>query len=370
MKCWGENEEGQLGVGDTKTRGNTKKQMGDALPFVAFPQDVDIVAIDAEDRRSCALDSSGKLWCWGGDGLAPVDLPRKVESFSLGAMHSCALLEGGAVRCWGTKGPEIGLGDVALGDDLRAIHVAAGMTHTCVLFGNAKIKCFGEGMYGVLGVGDTRTRGDDAKDMGNALPWVDLGNFRAVELVAGGLHACARAVDNRVKCWGNNHSGQLGLGHHEGPGGKPGQSRAAPPVGDARPSVDLGQGTAIVSLATGNTDTCAVVDRGRAPDGSLDHTITCWPKRNDEFVRLDPGPELVPMAIAPGGLGGCAIVVERARTIEAPPMTGRVTCWGAWVPGKGVGSAAIGVPEADRRESLAPSPPLVDLGKDVRVVIP
>jgi hypothetical protein len=409
VKCWGDNEDGQLGLGDRKTRGDTKKQMGDALPFVALPQSVDIVAIDAENRRSCALDSEGKLWCWGsnesgelglGDtrnrgitredmaSLVPVDLPGKVESFSLGGSHACALLEGGAVHCWGSKGPEIGLGEaqlrgdepgemgsalprISLGDNLRAVHVAAGMAHTCVLFGHAKIKCFGEGRYGVIGTADTRSRGEDARDMGDALPFVDLGSFRAALLVTGGLHACARSTEHRVKCWGNNHSGQLGLGHTDGPGGKPGQSRVAPPGGDARPSVDLGNDGSVLLLATDNTSTCALLDRGRAPDGSLQHAITCWPARSGErFAQLDPGPDLVPMAIAPGGAHGCALVVERALTIDARPSSGRVKCWGDWVPGEGVVNAGTGMPERDRTETLEPSTPLVDLGADVRVVIP
>lgn len=417
VKCWGRNEEGQLGLDDTKVRGKTKKQMGDALPFVSLPDNVDVVAIDAEQRRTCALAKDGKLWCWGdnesgmlglgdmrsrggkrGDmaSLVPVDLPANVVAFSLGSMHACAQLESGAVHCWGGYGAETGLGDeerrgdapgemgtalpaVALGKDLRAIAVAAGASHTCVLFAHARIKCFGEGMYGVIGIADTRSRGADPADMGDALPFVDLGSFRAVEIVSGGLHACARSIDDRVKCWGNNHSGQLGIGHRGGPGGKPGQSTAAPAVGDARPEVDLGKTGKVVAIAAESGTTCALIERGRDSTGALDNVMKCWgaslggstpESMGDALPELDLGADLVPMAIAPGGLHGCAVVVERARTIGPErPTIGRVKCWGAEVPGVGI-THATGVPERDRREAMGDALPFVDLGTDVRVVIP
>merc|ERR1719244_183394 len=36
LKCWGYNNYGQLGYGDTTTRGHTADSMGNALPFVSF----------------------------------------------------------------------------------------------------------------------------------------------------------------------------------------------------------------------------------------------------------------------------------------------------------------------------------------------
>ena len=418
VKCWGSNDDGQLGLDDTKVRGATRKQMGDALPVVALPEDAEIVAIDAEHDRSCALARDGRLWCWGenvfgalgtgdtrsrggerGDmaSLGPVDLPGKVIAFSLGGMHSCALLEGGAVHCWGgADHHEVGLGDterrgdepgelgaalpaVALGTDLHAVAVAAGDTHTCVLFAHGAIKCFGEGRYGVLGIDDTRSRGADARDMGDALPFVSLGSFHAVEVVSGGLHACARSNDHRVVCWGGNRSGQLGLGHTDSPGGKPGQSSMAPPGGDARPKVDLGRDGTVVALAAGNVTTCALLERGRDADGALDNIIKCWggelggsgpDQMGDALPPLALGAELVPMAIAPSGLYDCALVVERARTIGASaPSTGRVKCWGTDVPGVGI-SHGVGIPTRERSEAMGDRLPFVDLGTDVRVVVP
>ena len=65
LKCWGRNTEGQLGYGDTKSRGLVPEDMGAALPIVDLGTD------------RCAV------------------------SIALGNLHTCALLDNGAVKCWG-----------------------------------------------------------------------------------------------------------------------------------------------------------------------------------------------------------------------------------------------------------------------------
>ena len=78
------------------------------------------------------------------------------------------------------------------------------MQHTCALLDNHRIKCWGWNTYGELGVGDTRSRGTAANEMGNALPFVDLGTGRtAVAVSAARYHTCAILDDGKaVKCWG------------------------------------------------------------------------------------------------------------------------------------------------------------------------
>ena len=53
--------------------------------------------------------------------------------------------------------------------------VAVGSAHTCALLDDDKVKCWGRNDFGQLGLGDTANRGDDPGEMGDNLPAVDLG---------------------------------------------------------------------------------------------------------------------------------------------------------------------------------------------------
>ena len=46
--------------------------------------------------------------------------------------------------------------------------------HTCVLLDNSAVKCWGKGAYGQLGQGNTDYLGDNANEMGDNLPAIDL----------------------------------------------------------------------------------------------------------------------------------------------------------------------------------------------------
>ena len=57
-------------------------------------------------------------------------------------------------------------------------------------------------LYGRLGLGNEVNRGDAPHEMGNELPFVNLGTAQIVsDLVAGDHHTCV-IVTGRVKCWG------------------------------------------------------------------------------------------------------------------------------------------------------------------------
>ena len=99
---------------------------------------------------------------------------------------------------------------------------------TCARLDGGIVKCWGANLYGVLGLGDTKSRGGGPGRMGDALLPVDLGAGEPrSRSPAGGCHTCARLGGGAVKCWGA--SGQLGLGEAESRGDGPGQ------IGDALP---------------------------------------------------------------------------------------------------------------------------------------
>jgi alpha-tubulin suppressor-like RCC1 family protein len=57
----------------------------------------------------------------------------------------------------------------------EVLEVVAGQYHTCARLSHGVVKCWGDNSYGMLGVGDTFTRGNDPWDMESQLPTLDLG---------------------------------------------------------------------------------------------------------------------------------------------------------------------------------------------------
>lgn len=189
-----------------------------------------------------------------GDALGTVNLGtgRTAKRLVSGSGHNCAILDNNSVKCWGlnTAG-QLGLGDTndrgnnagEMGDSLPSVNLgtgrtakdlAAGATHTCAILDDDSVKCWGTNLFGQLGIGDGTDRGNNAADMGNSLPTVSLGTGRSAKTLSlGWLHSCALLDDNLVKCWGFNMSGQLGLGDTSGRGSAGGQ------MGDSLPAVDV-----------------------------------------------------------------------------------------------------------------------------------
>eukprot|EP01083_Nonionella_stella_P156828 508282_1 len=128
-----------------------------------------------------------------------------------------------------------------------ALDVSAGWYHTCALSSQFHtVKCFGGNVAGSLGLGDTRPRGDEAGEMGENLPTIDLGsNFDVIQIVAGRQHSCGLSFAGTVKCFGHNVNGQLGLGDTNNRGDE------ANEMGDNLPDVDLGSNFNPVQIALG-----------------------------------------------------------------------------------------------------------------------
>ena len=94
------------------------------------------------------------------------------------------------------------------------VQLELGPLHTCAQLDNGKVKCFGYNLYGQLGYGNggnDNNRGDNSGEMGDNLPYVDVGGT-VVQLGLGQSHTCALLDNEKVKCWGNSFVGQLGYG--------------------------------------------------------------------------------------------------------------------------------------------------------------
>jgi alpha-tubulin suppressor-like RCC1 family protein len=219
VKCWGSNGYGQLGDGTTTSR---------ATPVTAGDLESGIVAVQAGSVHTCALTGAGTVKCWGdnqygqlGDGTtterhSPVDVVGVggVVALALGSAHTCALTAAGAVRCWGFNGYGA-LGDGTTADRNTAVEpiglsagvsqVTAGASHTCALQSDGSVTCWGGNTEGEAGdgtVGSPRVQ-----------PLLSsVTGVTAVTISAGLRHTCALTTDGGLKCWGGNSFGQLGDG--------------------------------------------------------------------------------------------------------------------------------------------------------------
>ncbi|GLC43533.1 RCC1 domain-containing protein 1 [Pleodorina starrii] len=334
VKCWGGNNAGQLGLGDTNARGDEPGEMGAALPPVDLGPGLIATAIAVGTDHTCAiLQPGGVVKCWGYNGsgqlgqgdresrggepnqmgaaLRPIDLGTglRATAITAGSDFTCAVLQpGGIVKCWGYNGQGrlgLGLGPIEpngedfdsigdepgeMGDALPAVKlgtehtnvtaISSSWAHTCALLQPCGlIKCWGSNVYGALGYGDTNPRGTQPKQMGNNLPAVDLGpSVRVTAVSAGAEHSCAvLQPGGRVKCWGDGADGRLGLGDQRTRGDEPGE------MGAALPAVDLGPGLTAVDVAAAQAHTCALLQ-----PGSL---VKCW-GRNSGFNSGFGGGEL------------------------------------------------------------------------------
>eukprot|EP00971_Amphidinium_carterae_P184020 3653455-Amphidinium_carterae.1 len=98
--------------------------------------------------------------------------------------------------------------------------------------------------------------------MGDHLPAVELGAGRTcVDVVAGRYHLCALLDNSAVKCWGDGWNGKFGYEDTIDRGSTSGQ------MGNALPSVDLGDDCTPVQVSASEGHSCVLCDSG---------SVKCW----------------------------------------------------------------------------------------------
>jgi alpha-tubulin suppressor-like RCC1 family protein len=169
--CWGNNDNGQLGISTATTASDIPVLVSGGLSFSS---------INAGNLFTCAIDLSNAAYCWGnnsngqlGNNTAPIDSSAPVlvngglsfSSISLGDFHVCAVNLAGNAYCWGSNnvGGQLGNGGVG---------VISGVPVT---------------------VSDPTT-----------------GAVNYSSLIAGANYSCAVSSVGYLYCWGSNGSGQFG----------------------------------------------------------------------------------------------------------------------------------------------------------------
>ncbi|KAK3263425.1 hypothetical protein CYMTET_27768 [Cymbomonas tetramitiformis] len=260
-----------------------------------------------------------------------------------GAYHNCVIMHNHwKVKCWGQSvygqlglGVSQNVGDnsydmpppfVPLGEQ-RIKQIAAGEFHTCVVFFSGNVSCWGFGQNGRLGYGSQRTIGDEPGEMPPG--YVPLAG-KGLQISLGNAHTCVLLVEGTVHCWGNGWMGALGYGNREDIGDEPGEM---PP-----PAVDVGG--KVKQLSSGGYFNCVMLENrevrcwgdgrfGQAGNTSYLDPIEVWvgiPRNISDFVGDEEG-EMPPKPVV---VGGEVEMVSCGEFHTCAVMSGtyNVRCWG------------------------------------------
>jgi alpha-tubulin suppressor-like RCC1 family protein len=268
--CWGNNDNGELGNGDTTSGTHPRPVLGGG-PFRR---------IVAARTHACGIEVDDTLLCWGmmpSGGLGPRAQDRcslmierlaahqperepircarrpvsvlegyRVRDIAVGDDHICVIALATGRRetplellCWGSiynidlesKSPI----QMAMPPE-PLVSLASGSQHVCGLTADGEAWCWGRNWGGQVGV---RTAERD----GSRQPVRVETDVRFRMLSAGGEHTCGIALDGRAWCWGYNVDGQLGAGIADDGGPTP---------------VAVAGALRFVSIAAGSAHACAV----------------------------------------------------------------------------------------------------------------
>lgn len=213
--CWGENIYGQVGDG---TSGVNRPVPVRVLGGLAWAQ------LTGGGEHTCGVTRTDRLYCWGwnehgqlGNGNTanrsrptPVSGGRAFRQVEAGGEHTCAVTTGDLAYCWG-RNFQGALGDGTVSDRLtpgavvglrRFAHVSAGANHTCGVTLSGKGYCWGLNGSGQLGDGTLVSR---PRPVSLAVS-LSLRQIMASNMA----HTCAVTTSNRAYCWGTG--GLLGDG--------------------------------------------------------------------------------------------------------------------------------------------------------------
>ena len=317
LYCWGSDQYGQLGNGIPNQNEDT--------PFEVAGNHTDWTAVTTGLAHTCALRSTGRLYCWGVDQYgqlgnrtpnAQEDVPVEVAggatnwaAVNAGDLHTCARKTTGRLYCWGndTYGQ---LGNRTPNASRSApVEVSLGLTtwtgfdagswHTCARRRSGRLYCWGLDDNGQLGNGaPNASRSVPVEVGGGATTWTTV--------ATGYAHTCAGRANGRLYCWGSDSDGQLGNG--------------APNAGRPAPVLVAGGATNWATVSAGGLHTCARKTIGR---------LYCWGRDlNGQLGNGAPNAGRPAPVDVNGGATGWTQVTAGYSHSCARRATGRLYCWG------------------------------------------
>jgi alpha-tubulin suppressor-like RCC1 family protein len=311
-KCWGFNSYGTLG-------NNT--QASSAIPVDVTGLTSGVSALAAMHAHTCALTTVGAMKCWGyntygqlGDNTTtlstiPVDvagLAGGVTGIAIGQYYSCALLSTTGVKCWGQIAFYLGRGfDNRVPFPTDVIGLASGVASVA---GGDDYTCavMTGGSAKCWGRNDRAGLGDNSNQH-RATP-VDVVGLASVAAIAPGTeHTCARDTNGAAWCWGRNRVGQLGNGLFQGG------------LGNGTPGLVSGLSSGVAAIASGIDHSCALTTTGG---------VKCWGgNANGQLGDGTTVNKAVPTDV-PGLTSGVAYIAASDAFTCAVTTGGAVKCWG------------------------------------------
>ena len=212
---WGNNGNGQLGLGDTTQR-TTPTELVSNNNFIQAT---------GGGSHSLAITTNGQLWAWGansngqlglGNTDTPLTTPTRVGTASnwafvtAGNAQSLAITTNGELWAWGNNGNgQLGLGDTTqrttptrVGTATNWAKVSAGQDHTLAVTTNGQLWAWGASLNGQLGLNTTFDRPAPVR-IGTATNWADVS--------AANLFSLAITTNGELWASGSNTSGRTGL---------------------------------------------------------------------------------------------------------------------------------------------------------------
>ncbi len=324
--CWGEDPTWWAGLRSRTTAPSRVEGVTEARAVAVGP--FDICRIDSDRRVHCITRDTRKWQVVEG-----LDDPQRIVVTELGG---CALESDRTLRCWGEhRSAEILARDV--------VDVAMDRQTGCALRADHEILCWDERVemtplgrvadaidielddYRWLLVLDPQGRLMAGEGHGDEVEWSEQRELTdAIELDASPNHLCARTPAGLVRCYGDNHYGQLGGG----------DSNAT----DEVITMAFGDGQTVREVAAGHYRTCV-----RTADDILcvGQDVSAWaPPDTIQQHSL----EFEATSLAAHENTTCAI--DRA---------GDLRCWGGYFdqqPELGVGGVAVPTVRAHDRKDL------------------
>jgi alpha-tubulin suppressor-like RCC1 family protein len=303
--CWGQNGQGQLGLGNASLSVSSPMQVAGALNFQS---------ITTGNQHSCGLTSERIVYCWGqgrtvGDGTTSdrsiptaVSTNLRFRQISAGIGHTCGVTVGQEAYCWGrNESGQLGNGTTAealvpvlVTGGLQWAAVGAGQNFTCGLTTGGVVHCWGSNFGGLLGDGTFSSRSSPGP-VGGSNTYVALG--------VGGTRSCAITSNGEPFCWGNRSFVRT-----SGPTTSLFDNALTPTL--------VPVGAAVTAIAVGNAHSCALTSGG----------VLCW--GSNEFGQLGQQP---PGYIAePAELiwNNTFSVVETADAHGCGLVNSTALCWG------------------------------------------